>query len=156
MVPTLPFPLKEAFSLHTKLVHVKKLSLGESVSYGATYTTKEEEWIGTVPVGYADGWTRKLQGMNVLVDGQYAPIVGRICMDQFMIKLPYQLPVGTVVTLIGNQEGLTLSSDDVAEKLDTINYEIPCMISYRVPRMFLRNRSIMEVRNYLQDKPIKG
>jgi alanine racemase len=156
MVPTLPFPLKEAFSLHTKLVHVKKLSMGESVSYGATYTTKEEEWIGTVPVGYADGWTRKLQGMNVLVDGQYAPIVGRICMDQFMIKLPYQLPVGTVVTLIGNQEGLTISSDDVAEKLDTINYEVPCMISYRVPRMFLRNRSIMEVRNYLQDKPIMG
>ncbi|WP_417900971.1 alanine racemase [Bacillus haimaensis] len=156
MVPTLPFPLKEAFSLHTKLVHVKKLSLGESVSYGATYTTKEEEWIGTVPLGYADGWTRKLQGMNVLVDGQYAPIVGRICMDQFMIKLPYQLPVGTVVTLIGNQERLRISSDDVAEKLDTINYEIPCMVSYRVPRMFLRNKSIMEVRNYLQDKPIMG
>lgn len=156
MVPILPFPLKEAFSLHTKLVHVKKLSLGESVSYGATYTTKDEEWIGTVPVGYADGWTRKLQGMNVLVDGKSAPIVGRICMDQFMIKLPYQLPVGTIVTLIGNQEGLTISSDDVAEKLDTINYEIPCMISYRVPRMFLRNRSIMEVRNYLQDKPIMG
>ncbi|WP_223703157.1 alanine racemase [Sutcliffiella deserti] len=154
MTPILPFPLSEAFSLCTKLVHVKKLDLGESVSYGATYTTKKEEWIGTVPVGYADGWTRKLQGMNVLVDGKLAPIVGRVCMDQFMIKLPYELPLGTVVTLIGKQGDLQISSNDIAEKLETINYEIPCMISYRVPRMFLRNKSIMEVRNYLQDKPI--
>ncbi|WP_404349000.1 alanine racemase [Sutcliffiella horikoshii] len=155
MEPELPFPLKEAFSLHTKLVHVKKLSIGESVSYGATYTTKEEEWIGTVPVGYADGWIRKLQGMNILVDGKLAPIVGRICMDQFMIKLPHELPIGTKVTLIGEQDGKKISSNDVAAKLDTINYEVPCMISYRVPRMFLRNGSIMEVRNYLQDKPLE-
>ncbi|QFT87352.1 Alanine racemase [Bacillus sp. THAF10] len=153
MAPTLPFPLKEAFSLHTKLVHVKKLSQGESVSYGATYKTEDEEWIGTVPVGYADGWIRKLQGMNVLVDGKLVPIVGRICMDQFMIKLPYELPIGTNVTLIGSQNEHTISSDDVAQKLETINYEVPCMISYRVPRMFFRNGSIMEVRNYLQDKP---
>ncbi|NMH73396.1 alanine racemase [Bacillus sp. RO2] len=155
MEPELPFPLKEAFSLHTKLVHVKKLSIGESVSYGATYTTKEEEWIGTVPVGYADGWIRKLQGMNILVDGKLAPIVGRICMDQFMIKLPHELPIGTKVTLIGEQDGKKISSNDVAAKLDTINYEVPCMISYRVPRMFWRNGSIMEVRNYLQDKPLE-
>ncbi|MCG1024000.1 alanine racemase [Sutcliffiella horikoshii] len=153
MEPTLPFPLKEAFSLHTKLVHVKKLSIGESVSYGATYTTKEEEWIGTVPVGYADGWIRKLQGMNVLVDGKLAPIIGRICMDQFMIKLPHELPIGTRVTLIGKQGDKRISSNDVAAKLETINYEVPCMISYRVPRMFWRNNNIMEVRNYLQDKP---
>ena len=155
MEPELPFPLKEAFSLHTKLVHVKKLSIGESVSYGATYTTKEEEWIGTVPVGYADGWIRKLQGMSILVDGKLAPIVGRICMDQFMIKLAHELPIGTKVTLIGEQDGKKISSNDVAAKLDTINYEVPCMISYRVPRMFLRNGSIMEVRNYLQDKPLE-
>ncbi|WP_078382872.1 alanine racemase [Sutcliffiella halmapala] len=154
MIPTLPFKLKEAFSLHTKLVHVKKLPKGEQVSYGGTYKTNEEEWIGTVPVGYADGWIRKLQGMDVLVDGKLAPIVGRVCMDQFMIKLPYELPLGTVVTLIGKQKGLEISSNDVAKRLETINYEIPCMISYRVPRMFLRNRSIMEVRNYLQDKLI--
>ncbi|WP_339148613.1 MULTISPECIES: alanine racemase [unclassified Sutcliffiella] len=155
MEPTLPFQLKEAFSLLTKLVHVKKLSIGESVSYGATYTTKEEEWIGTVPVGYADGWIRKLQGMNVLVDGKFAPIIGRICMDQFMIKLPHELPLGTTVTLIGKQGDKRISSNDVAAKLETINYEVPCMISYRVPRMFWRNNNIMEVRNYLQDQPVE-
>jgi alanine racemase len=150
MAPALPFPLKEAFSLHTKLVHVKKLKIGESVSYGATYTTKEEEWIGTVPVGYADGWIRKLQEMNVMADGKFVPIVGRVCMDQFMVKLPYELPIGTTVTLIGKQQNQQISSNDVAAKLGTINYEVPCMISYRVPRMFLRNKRIMEVRNYLQ------
>ena len=155
MEPTLPFPLKEAFSLHTKLVHVKKLSIGESVSYGATYTTKEEEWVGTVPVGYADGWIRKLQGMDVLVDEKPAPIIGRICMDQFMIRLPYELPIGTKVTLIGKQGDKQISSNDVAAKLETINYEVPCMISYRVPRMFWRNKNIIEVRNYLQDKPVE-
>lgn len=155
MEPTLPFPLKEAFSLHTKLVHVKKLSIGESVSYGATYTTKEEEWVGTVPVGYADGWIRKLQGMNVIANGKLVPIIGRICMDQFMIKLPGELPIGTTVTLIGKQGDKGISSNDVASKLETINYEVPCMISYRVPRMFLRNGNILEVRNYLQDKRVE-
>ena len=150
MSAVLPFELKEAFSLHTKLVHVKKLETGEFVSYGATYTTEKEEWIGTVPLGYADGILRKLQGINVLVDGKKAPIVGRICMDQFMIRLPYELPVGTKVTLIGKQNSEVISCNDLAEKLETINYEIPCMISYRVPRMFKKNGQIAEVINYLQ------
>ncbi|MCT9872764.1 alanine racemase, partial [Paenarthrobacter aurescens] len=70
--------------------------------YGATYTAEGDEWIGTLPIGYADGWIRKLQGQEVLVDGKRVPIVGRICMDQCMIKLPGPYPVGTVVTLIGN------------------------------------------------------
>lgn len=85
---TLPFPLYEAFSLHSKIVHIKKIKKGEKVSYGATYAAKEEEWIGTVPIGYADGWIRKLTGSEVLVDGRRVPIIGRICMDQLMIKLP--------------------------------------------------------------------
>ncbi|WP_096155880.1 MULTISPECIES: alanine racemase [Bacillus] len=150
MSPVLPFNLREAFSLHTKLVHVKRLEPGEFVSYGATYTTEKDEWIGTVPLGYADGLLRKLQGIDVLVDGKKAPIVGRICMDQFMIRLPYELPVGTKVTIIGSQENEVISCNDLAEKLETINYEIPCMISYRVPRMFKKNNQIVEVINYLQ------
>ena len=85
--PILPYDLKEAFSLKTKIVHVKQLSRGDSVSYGATYTAQEDEWIATLPIGYADGWIRKLQGQEVIVAGEKAPIVGRICMDQCMIKL---------------------------------------------------------------------
>ncbi|GAJ39915.1 alanine racemase [Parageobacillus caldoxylosilyticus NBRC 107762] len=145
--PYLPYELKEAFSLHSRLVHVKKLQPGEKVSYGATYTAETEQWIGTVPIGYADGWLRKLQNFHVLVNGKKAPIVGRICMDQLMIRLPEPMPVGTKVTLIGRQGDEYISVDDVAQYLGTINYEVPCTVSYRVPRIFFRNKSIMEVRN---------
>ncbi|ASB90947.1 alanine racemase [Bacillus sonorensis] len=143
----LPFPLKEVFSLHTELVHVKKIHKGESVSYGATYTAEHDEWIGTVPVGYADGWLRRLAGSEVLIDGKRQKIAGRICMDQFMISLSEEYPVGTKVTLIGKQKDESISVDEIAKKLQTINYEITCMISSRVPRMFLEKGSIMEIRN---------
>ena len=134
-----PIDLKPAFSLQSRLIHVKKLEANESISYGATYKTAKPEWIGTVPLGYADGWIRKLQGMEVLVGGKRQPIVGRICMDQFMIQLDDEYPIGTKVTLIGKQGESEVTVDEVADYLETINYEIPCMISYRVPRMFLRD-----------------
>lgn len=143
----LPFRLREVFSLHTELTHVKKIKRGESVSYGATYTAKRDEWIGTVPVGYADGWLRRLAGTEVLIDGKRQKIAGRICMDQFMISLAEEYPVGTKVTLIGKQKDEWISVDEIAQNLQTINYEITCMISSRVPRMFLENGSIMEIRN---------
>lgn len=145
----LPFQLEEAFTLHTKLVHVKKIKKGSKVSYGAEYEAIEDEWIGTLPIGYADGWIRKLKDSRVLIDGQYVPLVGRICMDQCMIKLPIHYPVGTKVTLIGNQGARQISVDEVASRLETINYEITCMITSRVPRIFLENKSIIEVSNPL-------
>ncbi|WP_181444581.1 alanine racemase [Bacillus sp. 03113] len=132
----LPFQLKEAFSLHTKIVHVKKLKKGEKVSYGATYEAKQEEWIATLPIGYADGWIRKLSGQEVLLNGIRIPIVGRICMDQCMIKLPQFVEVGTMVTLIGTQGSDKISVNEIAKQLDTINYEVVCMISNRVPRLY--------------------
>ena len=147
--PILPYDLKEVFSLKTKIVHVKQLSRGDSVSYGATYTAQEDEWIATLPIGYADGWIRKLQGQEVLVAGEKAPIVGRICMDQCMIKLSRPLPIGTEVTLIGESQGLSISVDEIATKLDTINYEIPCMITSRVPRVYIQNNQLSHVRNPL-------
>ncbi|WP_243388347.1 alanine racemase [Bacillus kexueae] len=149
IVDEIPFKLKEAFSLHSSIVHIKKVKKGEKISYGATYTASEDEWIGTVPIGYADGWIRRLSGSDVLVDGERVPIVGRICMDQMMIKLKEEKPLGTKVTLIGSQKDQTISVNEVAKRLETINYEVPCMISWRVPRMFLKNGSIMEVRNSL-------
>ncbi|MCM3655414.1 alanine racemase [Metabacillus litoralis] len=145
----LPFPLEEVFSLQTKLVHVKKVPKGTKVSYGATYETTEDEWIGTLPIGYADGWLRSLKDSDVLVEGKRVPLIGRVCMDQCMVKLPYELPVGTKVTLIGKQNNEHITVDEVAKRLDTINYEVPCMITSRVPRMFLKNKSIIEVCNPL-------
>lgn len=134
----LPFPLKEAFSLKSKIVHVKQLVAGERVSYGGTYEIIENEWIGTVPIGYADGWIRKLKSSEVLVNGERCPIVGRICMDQLMISLPEQVPAGTEVVLIGKQNSEEIHIDEIAKILDTINYEVPCMISSRVPRIYMK------------------
>lgn len=147
MKDLLPFRLEEAFSLHSKLIHVKELEPGESVSYGATYTASKKEWIGTVPIGYADGWIRKLSGISVLCNGQRVPIIGRICMDQLMIRLPEKLERGTTVTLIGCDGDECITMDEVARYLDTINYEIPCMISERVPRIFYKNNQMIEANN---------
>ncbi|MBM6617700.1 alanine racemase [Bacillus suaedaesalsae] len=149
MKEILPFPLKGAFSLHSRLSHVKKIHAGEKVSYGATYTATEDEWIGTVPIGYADGWSRSLSMREVLVDGRRTPIIGRICMDQLMIRLPQKFEVGTKVTLIGKQDDEYISVDEVASALGTINYEITCMISYRVPRVFMDGENMIEVMNPL-------
>ncbi|MFZ7947038.1 alanine racemase [Neobacillus sp. 19] len=149
MEKEIPFPLKEAFSLKSKLVHVKQLQKGDKVSYGATYVSEKEEWIGTIPIGYADGWIRKLQGQEVLVDGKRAPIVGRICMDQCMVRLSSNLPVGTTVTLIGREREQFLSVNEIAEKLETINYEVPCIIGHRVPRLYKKGGKIVEIKNGL-------
>lgn len=137
--PVLPFPLKEAFSLHTKVTHVKQIHAGDTVSYGATYQASGDEWIATLPIGYADGWIRRLSGQEVIIDGERAPIVGRICMDQCMVKLARPVAVGTKATLIGKQGDLSIPVDEIAEKLETINYEVTCSISSRVPRIFLKN-----------------
>ena len=112
------------------------MQAGDTVGYGATYTASQAEIIGTVPVGYADGWTRDLQGFHVLVDGHYCEIVGRVSMDQITIRLPKTYPLGTKVTLIGQDGHETISATDVAEKRETINYEVLCLISDRVPRKY--------------------
>lgn len=142
-----PIDLKPAFSLRSRLIHVKKLNAGESISYGATYTAEKEEWIGTIPLGYADGIIRKLQGSDVLVDGKRMEIVGRICMDQFMVKLDQAYPVGEEVAIIGPQENEEITMDELANYLDTINYEIPCIITSRVPRVYKRGEEIVDIRN---------
>lgn len=125
--------LKPAFTLKSKLMQVKQLEPGQTISYGATYMTTGKEWIGTVPVGYADGWIRKTSGFEVEVDGHRCPIVGRVCMDRFMIKLPHEVEIGTDVTLIGGK----IPIDELAKHLETINYEIVCELTNRLPRHYL-------------------
>lgn len=129
--------LKQSMSLYSELIQVKKVKAGEFISYGATYTLDEDEWIGTVPIGYADGWRRQLQGFHVLVDGKKCPIVGRICMDSMMIKLDKEYKPGQRVTLIGEDNGVFISMEDVAKQINTIGYEIPTMLTKRVPREYV-------------------
>lgn len=135
----LPFPLKSAFTLETELVAIKRINQGESVGYGASFTTDKPIYIGTLPIGYADGLLRSLSGQDVLIDGKRVPIVGRICMDQCMIALPTEYNIGENVVLIGKQKNEEITIDEWAAKLETINYEIPCIISSRVPRIYYKN-----------------
>ncbi|MBH9968771.1 alanine racemase [[Bacillus] enclensis] len=149
MKEVLPVPLKEVFSLYSKLIHTKEIKAGDKISYGATYEASGNEWIGTIPIGYADGWIRKLQGQEIIVDGKRSPIIGRICMDQCMISLPRPLKTGEKVTLIGRAGNEAVTIDEIAGKLETINYEIPCIISARVPRIYIRDGKPVKVTNKL-------
>ncbi|MCG7346332.1 alanine racemase [Sporosarcina sp. ACRSL] len=132
----LPFKLQKALTLETELAYVKKLEKGSSISYGATYVTEQDEWIGTLPIGYADGLKRGLRGQEVLIAGERMPIVGKICMDQCMVKLPRELQVGEKVTLIGRQGDEEITIEEWADRLGTIPYEIAVTIGKRIPRIY--------------------
>jgi alanine racemase len=108
------------------------------ISYGGTYKTEQEEWIGTLPIGYADGLLRGLSGQEVLIRGKRYPIVGRVCMDQCMVRLNEQMPIGENVVLLGRQGNEVIHIDEWAQKLLTISYEIPCLLSERIPRVYTR------------------
>ncbi|MCD1259502.1 alanine racemase [Paenibacillus athensensis] len=134
--------LKPVLSLKTGIVHLKTLPPQSGVSYGTIYHTKGEERIATLPIGYADGFSRMLTGKaKVLIRGHQAPIVGRICMDQCMIDVTDVPGVerSDEVVLIGEQGGLRITAEEVAQQLGTINYEVTCMISHRVARVYVRN-----------------
>ncbi|MBQ1506667.1 MAG: alanine racemase [Erysipelotrichales bacterium] len=124
--------LKPVLSLYSSLTLVKKVHAGETVGYGASYTASHDEWIGTMPIGYADGWDRKNASRYVSVGGEICPFAGRICMDQSMIRLPYEIPVHTPVELFGKDIPLTVC----AKELDTIPHEILCRIAERIPRFY--------------------
>ncbi|EZH65635.1 alanine racemase [Bacillaceae bacterium JMAK1] len=134
----LPFSLAPALSLYSHLSHVKPVKSGSKISYGGTYTATQDEWIGTVPIGYGDGWIRSnANGGEVIIDGMRLPIVGRICMDQMMVRLPHEMSVGQRVTLIGEDNNERITIEEVADRLGTITYEIPCLITKRVPRLYV-------------------
>ena len=136
------FALKPALKLLSNLVQVKQIKKGDKVGYGSTYEAKNDEWIGVVPIGYADGWIRSHQGRCVIVEGYECEIIGRVCMDQMMIRLPKKFPMGTKVTLIG--DGMPV--ERVAKEIGTISYEILCLISDRVPRVYKQNGKTIAIK----------
>lgn len=144
--------LKEVMSLKVRITHVKELAAGQSVSYGRKFIAEKPATIASLPIGYADGYTRLLSGKaEALVKGKRVPVVGRICMDQCMIDVTNipDVAVGDEVVLFGQQGEGFISIDEIAEKLETINYEVVCMISRRVPRVYVKNGEVVEVLNYL-------
>lgn len=129
--------LQAALRWDTEIVQVKLLPKGATISYGATYSCPQDEWIATLPIGYADGWLRSYHKLSVLVEGIPCPIVGRVCMDQCMIRLPKEFPLGTKVTLIGSNGGKEITAEDVSQASESIGYEVLCLIGERVPRIYL-------------------
>lgn len=144
--------LMPALSLKCQVIHVKELPKGEYIGYGRKFRTERYSVIATLPIGYADGYIRGLyEKAHVIINGKLAPVVGKICMDQCMIDVTDVGPVkvGDEVVLLGEDNGVKNNADDIAKMLDTINYEILCMIGRRVPRIYIKDGKMVNVRNYL-------
>jgi alanine racemase len=135
--PLLP-GFRPALAWKTLLSQVKWLPPGRGVSYGHAYTTRTRERIGTVPVGYNDGF-RRVEGNQALVGGRRVPVLGRVTMDQIMVQLDAvpEAKVHDEVVLIGVQGEASITAEDVAQRWGTINYEVTCAIGTRVPRLHL-------------------
>lgn len=144
--------LKPVMSWHAAVSHVKKLEAGREISYGGTYVTDSSRQIATIPVGYADGYPRCLSNCSkVIINGKYAPITGRVCMDQFMVDVTgiEGVEVGCEATLIGKNGKLVISVEDIADNAHSFNYEQVCRMSRRVTRIYTKNGKEVEKVNYL-------
>ena len=130
--------LEPVASLISKVTHVKKVQAGQKLGYGVSYEAKQDEYIATVPIGYADGLLRRAQGYKVKVASEECEIVGRVCMDQLMIRCSENVKVGDDVLFFGEYNGQKISVDDFAEYQNTISYEIFCCINKRVPRIYYK------------------
>lgn len=129
-----------ALSLHSHIIQIKEIDKGESVGYGRSFVAENKMRIATVPVGYGDGYPRLLSNRGrVLIRGEFAPIVGRICMDMFMVDVTHITEAAELdeVVLLGTQGENKIDADDLAELTGTISYEILCDIGKRVPRVYI-------------------
>lgn len=145
--------IKPALSWTTHISYIKTLEAGREISYGGVYKTTDKTVVATVPIGYADGYPRCLSNTGkVLVGGKYAKILGRVCMDQFMIDITDidGVKLGDEVVLIGSQGGNTLSVEDVADNAHSFNYELLCRISPRVPRTYYKDGKMVAVSGYME------
>ncbi len=132
--------LVPSMSLKSQVVHLKKVPKGEQIGYNRKYTTNHTTKIATIPIGYADGYSRGLSNKGrVLIRGEYAPVIGNICMDQFMVDVTHinYVAVGDEVVLFGKQNSNEITVEEIANILNTINYEVICMIGKRIPRMYV-------------------
>lgn len=145
--------IKPVLSWKTRISYIKELDAGREISYGGTYKTNEKRKIATIPVGYADGYPRILSNKGrVLIAGQYAPIVGRVCMDQLMVDitdLDGQIEVADEVVLIGKQGEKCITMEEVANNAYSFNYELTCRFARRIPRVYYHNGEVINLANYL-------
>ena len=132
----LPYPIKPALSLESSLVHVKTIPAGATVGYGATYTAQKEEYIATVPIGYADGVSRNLSNkIFAFLNGKKIKQIGNITMDQIIFDLDnLSARTGDIISFFDGDYTI----DEWAKLLNTINYELTCRLKVRLPRVYTR------------------
>lgn len=143
--------IKPVMEWRAHITHIKELEPGREISYGGTYKTGETRRIATIPVGYADGYPRCLSNKGkVLINGEFAPITGRVCMDQFMVDITgIDAKVGDTVVLVGKSGSKELSMEEVSESAYSFNYELPCRVARRVPRTYYRDGKFLFSTNYM-------
>ena len=140
--------LKPVMSLKSHITYIKKVGPGHGISYGYTYVTPKETLVATVPVGYGDGYPRLLSNRgSVLIHGHRAPIIGRVCMDQFMVDVTDLADVkeGDEVTLAGRDGDDEITFDELAGLTGTISYELVCDVGRRVPRVYIKDGKAVEM-----------
>ncbi len=137
-----------AMTLKTSVAYVKYIEKGATISYGRTYRAQKKMKVATVPIGYADGFIRKYaKNGYMMIKGKKAPIVGRVCMDQTMLDVTdiEDVKIGDEVIVFGDGSGDSPTADTLALSADTINYEIVCLISKRVPRVFVKDGKVIDI-----------
>lgn len=148
-----------AMQLKSVIAQIKTVEPDAKVSYGGTFTTSRPTKIATVPIGYADGYTRALgNNARMIVNGKYAPIIGRVCMDQLMLDITdiENVSTGDEVTVIGTDGDCCVSAEEIANLTNTINYEIICIIGKRVPRVYFKNGKNVGTLDYIYPSNLKN
>ncbi len=144
----LKFEQRNVMSVKSAVSMIKTINAGDSVSYGRTFTADKDMTVATIPIGYADGYPRAMSNRGfVLINGQKAPIVGRVCMDQLTVDVSdiKNVQLGSVVTVVGSDGEYSITFDDIAEISNTISYEIMCNVSIRMPRVYIKDSKTVEV-----------
>lgn len=147
-------PLFPALSLHSHIVYIKTLEKGREVSYGGTYILEDEKRVATIPVGYGDGYPRGLSNKGyVLIAGKKAPILGRVCMDQFMVDVTHipEAKEGDVVTLIGSDGEHSITMEELGDLSGRFNYELACDLGKRIPRVYVKAQKEVYTKDYFED-----
>ena len=150
-IVTQQWGIKPVMSVKSVVAMVKEIEAGTTVSYGRTFTAEKNMKIATIPIGYADGYTRRLsgKGARMIIGGEYVPVIGTICMDMCMADVTgMDVKAGDAVTVIGKDGDKEITVDEIAAKSGTINYEITCDISKRVPRVYVRGGKVVSVQKF--------
>ncbi|MBP9988285.1 MAG: alanine racemase [Ruminococcus sp.] len=145
--------IRPAMELHSVVINVKTIQAGDTVGYGSTYVATKPTVIATIPVGYADGYPRLLSNKgSILINGKRAKIVGKVCMDQFMVDVSDipDVAIGDIVTLIGKDGDDCITCEEIGDISGRFNYEFLCCITRRVPRVYIRNGKTKKIIDYLE------